>query len=378
MKPIAVYAAFAPDEGFVYDMRYTACNNAFAAALTDAVWKHADDADWSGVYSPLSLQIALQLLANGGDEKTANELMTSLCGTMTREEINASTARLLAMFDADSGVTVNNAVVASKDCRVNADFAETVGRYYNAAIGTLDFMDVKAAEAQINGWISEHTDGLIKELVKDLSNDTVTVLLNTLLLKLEWDAPFTVFRELSAFEGTKGTESVSMMHRTDSMLYGSFDDGEMAVVPYLGGEYAMAVILPAEGVTPAKAASALMGRWNECAKKDVKVIMPKVELGTELNVLELVGDLGIADAVRGNYSNLLTGNAEVTVTQIVQGARLEVTENGTVAAAATAIVANKGLPAPAEFTIECNRPYAMVIYNVETGTVLFVSIVNNI
>ena len=246
-------------------------------------------------------------------------------------------------------------------------------------VGVMGDKEYKAALAQINSWVSEHTDGLINELLSEgeITSDTVAALINTLTLELEWQDQFIAMRELKEFNGTEGKQNVPFIRSNNSFANGSFDEGEIAVIPYMGDEYRMAVILPAEGVSAADAACALMGRWNECTDKQGTVIMPKVELDSHLDVMAFIKELGIEEAVNGNYTKLLSGDVEAPVSAIVQGAKLIVNEYGTIAAAATAVISYKGLPIE-EFVMECNRPYAMAIYNTETGTVLFVSIVNNV
>ena len=359
-----------------YDSRYTMYANAFASRLT-YVLEQKNGKDWSGVYSPLSLQIILQLLANGADEETSRALIDAVCSGMSRQDVNVSTAKLMNIFNNGRGVSLNNAVVASKAFQINKDYADTVGSYYNAAIGALDFLNVDDAMRAINGWVSENTGGMIDELIKDLSTDTVMVLLSTLYFDQEWEVPFIATRNLTEFFGANGTEWVSMMQRSDEFLYGSFPEGEMAVLPYKNSSYAMAVILPDKELSPAEAVKHLIGLWSDCELKSGKVSMPKVELDTELDVLELADELGISEAIRGNFNGLLAGG-EAEVSAILQGAKIIVSEAGTTAAAATAAELNKGVPAPNGFELVCNRPYAMVIFNNDTGVVMFVSIVNSI
>ena len=376
--PLTVYGASFSPSTLAYDPAYAACSSAFAASMSSAILLDTEDPDWSGVYSPLSLQIALQLLANGGDERTADMLVEAVCNTMRREDVNTSTAKLLDLLNSYKGVTVNNAVIANSNYRVNEEYANTVGRYYGASIGTVDMSDAKTAEAMINKWISDNTDGLVDDLVHGLSYDTVMLLINTLSFEMEWESPFYTMRGLNDFNGTRGTEQVAMIRSSGEYLYGRFDGGEMAVIPYKDSTCRMAVILPEEGVTPAEAAAALMAKWNECETAQGSITMPKVELDTDLDIMPMLASLGLEDAINGNYSGLLAGDLDPTVSKIYQGAKLIVNEEGTIAAAGTVIEMTKGLPPQDEFTLNCNRPYAMVIYDSATGVVLFVSIVNNV
>ena len=355
-----------------YDNRYSEANNDFAVVMTNAM-----EEGWTGVYSPLSLQIALQILALGGDDDTSADLLNAVCPGLTRAEVNASTARLIDMLVKSKGVSVNSAVISNNAYRVCMQFANDAADYYLASVGALDFGDPAAALAEINGWIEKNTDGLVKGLLDRVGPDTVLVILNALTLKLNWKTPFTAMRETMNFTDSKGeSQPVSVMKLVADLEYGKFEEGQMVVLPYEGDEYAMALILPTEGVTPREAAAALMGRYDECVNMSVSVKMPKVEVDTRLDILGMADKLNIESGVHGKFPNLV-GDDNVTVTVIRQGAYLSVTESGTTAAAATAIVASKGI-AFSEVDLVIDRPFAMVIYNVETGTVLFVSLVNSL
>ncbi len=360
-------------EKAVYDPRYTAANNAFAVTMTNAF-----DDDWTGVCSPLSLQIALEILANGGSEETADALLNAVCPGLTRNDVNVSSAALIKKLAQTEGFTINNAVVVNNAYQLCDTFAKTAANYYRSSVGALDFSKPEAALNELNGWIEQNTNGLIKELIDRVGIDTVVVILNALTLELKWDKPFVAMRELSPFYGVNGKQSVGMIQKTEELDYGEFDEGAMAIVPYAGGEYCMAVILPKEGVTPKAAVSALISRTGECKKEIVFIKMPKVDLNNKLDILKMADKLSLKEALNGNYTNLIP-NEGVSITEVLQGASLSVTESGTIAAAASAVIGSKGaaLTNP-DVEIVCDRPYAMVIYHVETGTVLFVSIVNDV
>lgn len=354
-----------------FDPRYKDANNDFAITMINAM-----DEGWTGVFSPLSLQIALQILANGGDPDIAYDLLSEICPGMTMDVVNESSAKLISLFLESKGVSISNAVIVDKMSALCEEFANKAADYYRASVGALDFSDPEAALAEVNRWVEENTDGLIKELLDELEDDTSVVILNALTLKLDWEKQFTAMRELTEFNGANGkTQLVGMIQKTDKMQYGEFEQGQMAIVPYVGNEYAMAVILPAYGFSPAEAAASILGRTDECSEKAVFLSMPKIDVESKLDILAMADKLNIDSGVSGMYNKIVAGES-VQVTQIVHGAMLSVTEYGTTAAAATAIVGRKGIMLP-EAELICNRPYAMVIYHVETGAVLFVSLVND-
>ena len=205
------------------------------------------------------------------------------------------------------------------------------------------------------------------------------MILNALTLDLKWENQFHALRELIEFKGAKGQQLIGAIAASGSYNYGKFDEGEMVVIPYAGGEYAMAVILPAEGSTPREAAGALMGRAASCSPANLIIKLPKIDLTTKLDILAMRDKLGLSEALEGgNWSNL-TSDGSVAISRIEQQSVLSLSETGTRAASATIVVGTKGaanLVGDREFV--CDRPFAMVIYHVETGTVMYVSLVNSI
>lgn len=356
-----------------YDAAYSTVNNEFAVTMLGAMPE-----DHTCVFSPLSLQIALQILAAGGDEATCEKMLNSICPGLDRKTIETSSAALIDRLVKSEGVTINSAVAVNSAYQVCEAFANSAADNYLASVGTLDFSDPDAALAEINGWVEHNTDGLIKQLLDrdDISVETAVVILNALTLKLNWKHPFTLQRGQIVFTDINGnTSSAPEMKLVKELNYGKFPEGQMAVLPYEGGEYAMALILPAEGVSASEAAAALIGKYESCSPINICIRMPKLELNDKIDVLKMAEKLGIKEALEGNYSEIIGDS--VSITTVLQGATLSVTESGTTAAAATAIVGTKGVEW-FETEMVCDRPFAMVIYNVETGAVLFVSVVNSL
>lgn len=362
-----------PDNEPVYSPAFTEANSAFASVMLNAL-----EEGESAVFSPLSLQIAFEVLSNGADEATAKKLLDVICPGLSIDEVNESSKKLISLIEEDEGVNVESAVVFNKELRICSRFANIAADSYLASVGALDFSDPASALAEINGWIEQNTDGLIRQLIDELGPDTAVVILNALTLKLDWEKPFTAIPSPETFNGLRGEETASMIQSTGKYAFGVFDEGSMAIIPYAGGKYAMAVMLPGEGCTPVETASALIGRYDECEVSGVFVKMPKLKLETKLDIMGMADKLGLSEAIDGFYPGL-ADDESVIISKILHGASLEVTEFGTTAAAATAIVSLRGaafLPEIKELI--CDRPYALVIFNIETGAALFVSVINDV
>lgn len=378
---------------------YIAAMNRFTVALVDSMGE-----DWTGVVSPLSFAMMLELLANGAGEAENKVILDALLTELGMEATNENAARLITALErsvkAVAGVeadTVRRAtgsaklnllsaiLVASGD-KFTEDFEHNAADYYNASIGSIDFRDTEAALQEINGWVNENTNGLIPTLFDQISADTTMALLNALYFNATWEKPFAAYREgdesSGIFHGVNGDAVVTMLRRdSDSLAYGEFDGHQVVLVPYAGGEFYMAIVLPEKSASPAAALAAVIDRLGECSEASVSVTMPAVELKTKFDAMQILPELGLEGISNGDLQfSKMVDSATILLTQFVHASVLRVTEAGTEAAAATGVTGTKnGGPMfiDMEHSIVCNRPYAMAIVHASTGAVLFASTVND-
>lgn len=354
---------------------YVDANNVFALKMVKALGN-----DWTGVFSPISIQIALEMLSNGGDEAACSALLNAVCPGLTRDDVNSNANKMISYLVKASGVSFNTAVVVNNDLRLSQKFANAAADYYSSAVGALDFSDPSAALNEINTWVKDNTNGIIERLLSEneIGADTAVVLLNALTMDLKWEDKFYALRELITFYGSKGEGSAPAVASSGMFGYGEYENGCMVTLPYQNGEFAMAVILPDKGVSPAEAIETMMTKVGECSVSNVVIKMPKLELDSRIDVLSMSKELSLFDALNGNFSELVAGESPI-ISAVLQQNHICVNEQGTTAVSAAAVVATKGAPVfGGDHTVVCDRPYAMLIYHVETGTVMYVSIVNDI
>lgn len=340
--------------------------------------------DWTGVVSPLSVQLSMQILVNGASPEVGEKMLAALGYGGSIEEMNYSTAaflRTLLAEDANDAAkfSIANSVFADKDKEFIDSFVKNVHDFYGADLGSMDFSDRKMSIDAINSWVNEKTNGMIDEIVSVLPEETLSVILNAIYFKALWNEAFTAYRSTSEFHGLNGDSMVTMLRNSSNYKYASFSEGEMLLIPYMDGEYSMALVLPGKSYTPSSAMAALIGRWNECDYHNCNVTMPSVELSTKLDMIPILSNMGFDDAVNAvDTFNGIIADEELAVGVIFHAAKLSVTERGTEAGAATVTI----LPEEAEPTeiidFTCNRPYAMAIINNATGAVIFVSCVNEL
>ncbi len=370
-----------PLPGGAVESKLIQANNAFALSLT----KMLGD-DWTGVFSPLSISMVLQLTMNGADQLARTAMEQALKTQMGQDEINLNNGRLLNKLNSAGSVRMANAVFANKAGTVNKEFISIAADFYRAGIGNLDFSDKQKTLRIINDWLKDNTDGRIKDMVKEISNDSMMFLINAVTFKSNWLSPFDPKKtEKADFYGLNEKTVVEMMSKTGSMSYYQAENGQIALLPYADKSCFMAVMLPEEGVSPADFIQAFDYQWNKCESAYGTLNMPKARLETNLDLNGILKDMGMGDAFidgDGSFPSLITANdgrGSAAINNVMHGAAITIDENGTEASAGTVVdMAVRSMAPGYPFTIQCDRPYAMMIVHLETEAVLFTAIVSDL
>jgi serpin B len=238
----------------------------------------------------------------------------------------------------------------------------------------------------INNWVSDQTEGKIKDLIPQGVIDALTrlVLTNAIYFNAAWLNPFD--KELTS-NGTfhlldGGDVTVPMMRQTHSFGYITGDGYQAVELPYDGNQLSMIILLPDSGKFESFRNSlnaALVDHIvSDLQSREVDLTMPKFQFESEFSLADTLAAMGmpVAFSDEADFSGM-TGNRELTITDVVHKAFVSVDEAGTEAAAATAVVV--GLTAipvqPVQVTVD--RPFMFLIRDIETGTILFVGRVMN-
>jgi len=242
--------------------------------------------------------------------------------------------------------------------------------------------DAEGARKTINAWVEKQTRDKIKDLIQPGVLDSLTrlVLTNAIYFKGDWASPFkkdgTKDGDFFAADGQK--VAAPMMHQTGH--FGYLDGGELQALemPYKGDALSMVVLLPkAKDGLPAlekklSATSAVV--WIAgLRKQQVQVAMPRFTTTAEFMLKETLSAMGMTDAFsdRADFSGM-DGVKDLFISAVIHKAFVDVNEEGTEAAAATAVVMKStGMPAPpVEF--RADHPFVFLIRDTRSGCILFV------
>lgn len=356
-------------------------------------------------FSPYSVFVALNLAYVGADGQTAAELREVLGAALPEERWHGAVSELnRALQPAASGskppytLAVANALWGQRGYAFLPGFTTTLSERYDAGLREVDFADPEPARETINRWVEEKTERRIKDLIPQgaLSDLTRLVLTNAVYFKADWETVFADgFTQPKPFNLPSGeTVAVPMMVRPDTETrYYRGEDYQAVLLPYRGGGAEMLILLPDAGAFAAaenRLNAVMLGRLEaQLSAEQVVVELPKFKL--EPDAIDLVAPLralGLEQAFarppeppecRGSLQtssvadfSAADGTRCLFLSSAVHKAFVEVDEQGTEAAAATALSMDASQsvePEPIRLLID--RPFIFLIRDTETRTLLF-------
>ena len=339
----------------------------------------------SSVISPMSVTYLMAMLANGAEASTREEIMATIgAKDFDINEMNAFYAYLMQRAKtADKHTTLNiaNYIALNKEFQLKKKYASTIADSYKGAVEALDFNNPESTK-RINGWCSEHTDNMIPSIIDQVEPSAVAYIMNAIYFNGTWADKFDKNNtKKEQFNGyTRDIKYVDMMHRNAKYYYTSNDVYSAVTLPYGSGTYSMTVILPNEGkfipdvtkALDAKSIASLRSNMDECI---VDLKLPRFTTEMKLSLKDIIAKLGapsMFDTTRADFSSFANGN--VYVSEMLQKAKIEVSEEGTKAAAVTMGMVKLTSIRPDEprrVDFHCDHPFIYMIQDNYTGAILF-------
>lgn len=334
-----------------------------------------------------SLFMALSMVYNGADGVTEEEISNVLeVPGMATEELNQANASLMNQLANDSEavqLSIGNSIWLNKSYQFQEEFAKNNEDYFNAEIEEIDVTDNESVD-RINGWVEDSTNGKIKEMMEaPLDPRLVTVLLNAIYFKGDWQYPFeeegTSEQDFHLADGS--LKKMPLMTLYEELPYLETDDFQAVSLPYGEGEMAMKVFLPKEGTSLSDFEESLTNenwdKWNETLQETEGTLqLPKFQLEYEVELNDALEGLGMAsafDRFTAEFPKMVKKEDEqLFISKVKQKTFLDVNEKGTEAAAATSIeIVEESESSEKTFEMKINRPFFITIEDMETGLILF-------
>lgn len=346
-------------------------------------------------YSPYSISLALAMTYAGARGETEEQMAHALRFTLPDERLHAAFSALdqelarrgegaQGKDEQEFRLHTANAIWGQEHYEFLNTFLDALAANYGAGLRVLDFAHApEQSRVIINEWISQQTEGKIENLIPQgtLDPQTRLVLTNAVYFNAAWEYPFQekVTKD-SPFTLLDGSQVVvPMMHQTESLGYAEGEGYQAVELPYDGDDMSMVIILP-EGDRFDEFESTLDGDHVREIVRDlsygqVDLTMPTFVFDSHFGLSQALEELGMPAAFSSPAADFsgMTGSKDLFISDVFHKAFISVDEQGTEAAAATAVEMEVGSEMPADLTVvDIDHPFIFLIRDIETGTILFV------
>jgi serpin B len=330
------------------------------------------------VFSPLSISTALSMALTGARGKTAGQITAVIHSPITASLLDSLTQAGNASGDQ---LLLAQALWVERAFPLLPDFTESLQSQFHAAPNQVDFSkNPDSARTAINQWTSEKTKGKIQELFAPgaLDRSTRLVLTSAIYFNGKWQSRFKPEQTRSApFHSSTGTTvETSFMNQTARFGYSETANAQVLEMPYAGGALAFDVILPKAGtplatIEQAFRSDGLSAWFGQLQPKRVEVSLPKFRAESSFSLRPALSAMGMADAFSGSADfSGMDGRRDLTLSEVKHKAYIDVSEEGTEAAAATGgVVALTAFAPPPRFIAD--HPFLYLIRDTKSGAVLF-------
>lgn len=333
-------------------------------------------------FSPYSISTSLTMTYEGARGQTADEMQSVLHIPEDPNIRRPGFAKIINQINKeDKSYQLNtaNALWAHEDYKFLDEYFNTIQNYYTGKVTNLNFVkETEKSRVTINNWVEEQTNNKIKNLIPSgvLNVMTRLVLTNAIYFKGTWLIKF----------NKKDTKKRNFMITPDFPVevpmmtlsgekakfnYAETEDVQLLELPYEGKKISMLIILPTQYLNSIELNAQNLAIWkNRMYEREVMVLLPKFKFETKYMMKETLEKMGMPTAfsMAADFSGM-DGTKMLYIQQAIHQAFVEVNEEGTEAAAATAIVV--GLKSSGPTVFNANHPFIFIIQERETGNILF-------
>jgi len=343
--------------------------------------------------SPYSIFTALAMTYEGAKGETAHEMAnvlgveqdnTSFHHYMKNlyEELNTKTV--------DYNISTANALWVKEDLELLESYLNVIREYYGGDATEVDYANPTKSAQIINQWVENHTNGLIKDLITESAIDPLTALIltNAIYFKGIWQTQFDPENTTDRTFKTKIGDSINvptmnLVETEDVFNYTENDEVQILELPYTGNDISMIIVLPKEDdLSPIieSIEGSTFAEWTDSMVEiEVDIYLPKFKIETSYTLNDYLQNLGmnIPFTSSADFTGIISSGG-LFISQVLHKAFIEVNEEGTEAAAATAIIMtlsqNGG---PSRIVFDCDHPFMYLIQHKQTGTILFMGVIND-
>jgi serpin B len=361
--------------------------NKFGFDLYKNLKKANENKDNNLFSSPASISIALAMTYAGARGDTEKQMANVLNFTLPQDRLHSAYSKLIENLKSakDYELSIANALWLQKDYKYLQEFLNTMEKYYKGGFNEVGYRtNPEGARIKINDWVSKETKEKIKNILQpgDITRLTRLVLTNAIYFKGKWQTEFdkksTRDEDFYLINGQK--TKVRMMYQENRFNYYENDDLQLLEMPYKGDKVSMVIILPkagkfetVENIMDEKK----LQEWTKSATKmEVKAYIPRFKFTQRFDLSEDLSKMGMKDAFSAgvaDFSGINGKKNDLYISKVIHKAFIDVNEEGTEAAAATAVVmSTKAAPIIKKPVIfKADRPFIFLVRDKEAGSILF-------
>ncbi len=333
----------------------------------------------NSLFSPISAYFAMAMMSEGASGVTLEEF-NRVFGEINGEDVYELISHLSSLES--TTLKIADSVWLDTAFTPKNEFINTLSHYYLAEAYNVN---METAEKQVNSWIEDKTNGMIKDMLSDdaFDADTVMALVNAIYMNATWrdefNANLTRKREFTAADRKK-TETDFMSNGAEDELIVESEDYIGVALPYSDGSLSFVAVMPKDESLSTDALMkkiaedggfAAVGNSGEFRYTSLFLPIFEVEYTSSLNEIFIAMGLGSAFGSFADFSGIAD---KIMIGNVLQNAHLRLDEKGTEAAAATVIEvkATGAILNPKEpLLLEFNRPFIYAVYDKDSGAVLF-------
>jgi serpin B len=339
-------------------------------------------------FSPYSIFVALSMAYEGAYGNTAQQMYNILRFLQNDSATQGSFGRIYNLLNQKQTgykISTANAFWIQQNYPFLSGYVNLLKNYYMAEANELDFSKNVEAAGIINSWIENQTNGKIKDMIDSaaLSEFTRLVLTNAIYFKGLWENPFDpkYTSQMDFKLNSNETAKVDIMSLTGCTFnYTETDELQILKLPYKESDLSMVIILPKDNdISIADSAlNALdLEDWRSSLQEiKINIDIPKFKFETEYNLNNILKNMGMIDAFSANDADFsgMDGTKNLFISNVLHKAFVEVDEEGTEAAAATAVIVTTSMITT---NFNADHPFVFLIQHEETGAILFMGKIMN-
>lgn len=338
-------------------------------------------------FSPYSISTALAMTYAGARGETEKQMADVLHFILKDDSLYSAFSELQKHLNAvqekgDIELSIANSIWGQKGYTFLKEFLDIINDYYQGKINFVNFItECEDARNRINKWVEQQTNDKIKELIKPgiLNPLTRLVLVNAIYFKGKWEREFEkkFTKKMPFWLNSKDTVNCPMMRQQGKFFYSENDSLQILELPYLGNELSMIVLLPKKIDGLQKLEHNLninnLKNWMDFSKEDVIVYLPKFKMTSDFYLGKTFSDMGMPSAFLlppADFSGM-TGVKDLYISKVIHKAFVDINEEGTEAAAATAVVMLKAVAPKKPIVFRADHPFIFLIRDNHSGSILF-------